>query len=107
MFFTIINDMDIELEEAKTMLRNEALARIYQYKDSTNEIALNKYLLKNCKISLRTLCQKLALNCLIEKSENEIIIKFPEKLDVLASLITYGTGKIQGSHILQYMFLNY
>jgi hypothetical protein len=45
-------------------------------------------------------------NCKIQKNQNnEIIITFPaKKIDRLASIITYGTGKIQGCSILQDAF---
>jgi len=39
-------------------------------------------------------------------SSNEFIITFPsKKIDNLASLITYGDGKIQGCDILKEAFL--
>jgi hypothetical protein len=45
-------------------------------------------------------------NCRVQKNmSNEIIVTFPsKKIDRLASIITYGTGKIQGCSILQDAF---
>jgi hypothetical protein len=45
-------------------------------------------------------------NCRVQKNNsNEILITFPSrKIDQLASIITYGTGKIQGCSILKEAF---
>ena len=41
-------------------------------------------------------------------TDNEIIITFPsKKIDELASILTYGTGKIQGCSILREAFGRY
>ena len=71
------------------------------------EKLLNNYLIQKQKLPLITACLKV-----IDKAkysfngQNEIIISFPEqKIDKLASLITFGTGgKIQGSNILKLAF---
>jgi hypothetical protein len=48
-------------------------------------------------------------NCKIQKNNNnEVIVTFPsKKIDQIASIITYGNGKIQGCPILQEAFGRY
>ena len=76
----------------------------YQIKPA--QMQLNNYLWKNFGLNLKAACLLVIANCRIQKnSSNEIIITFPSKrIDNIASIITYGDGKIQGCPILKEAF---
>lgn len=67
---------------------------------------LDAYLWKEFGVNLRRASHLVVANCRVQKNKsNEILITFPsKKIDQLASIITYGTGKIQGCPILQEAF---
>lgn len=77
------------------------------YKLTTTDKLLDKYIRSNYKISLKSACDLLLMRAKISLGQpNEILITFTDKrLDQLASIITYGTGKIPGSNILKGAFL--
>ena len=107
MTFRIPNPYKKELlknYESKMFLK--ARQRIKQYKVGANEVALNEYCIKNYKKSLVYMCLLILYKSkFYEGYDNEVIVKIPRRdLDQLAELITYGTGKLQGSGILQYAF---
>ena len=90
--------------ESKMFLK--ARQRIRQYKTGASEIALNNYCIKKYKKPLKHMCLLILYKSKFYKGfENEVIVKIPRRdLDELAKLITYGTGKLQGSGILQNAF---
>jgi hypothetical protein len=67
---------------------------------------LNDYLWKKFGLNLKTASLLVVANCKFQKNKsNELIITFPsKKIDQLATLITYGNGKIQGCSILKEAF---
>lgn len=67
---------------------------------------LNNYLWEKFGLNIKTASTLVVANGKIQKNKNnELIIIFPsKKIDNLASIITYGTGKIQGCSILQEAF---
>jgi hypothetical protein len=77
------------------------------YRITASQKRLNDYLKKIYGFGIKTASLLLVANCKIQKNNsNEVIITFPSKeLDKLASIITYGTGVIQGCSILKEAFL--
>lgn len=77
------------------------------HKWTTADKLLNKYLKSNYKLSLSSACDLLLMRAKVSQGQpNEILITFTDRrLDKLASVITYGTGKIPGSNILKEAFL--
>lgn len=71
--------------------------------------ALNDYLWKKFGVNLKTASIMAIANCKIQKNNNnEVIVTFPaKKIDQIASIITYGTGKIQGCPVLKEAFGRY
>ena len=67
---------------------------------------LNEYLWKKFGLNLKAASLLVVANCKLQKNQNnELIITFPsKKIDQLATLITYGNGKIQGCTILKEAF---
>lgn len=105
MIFRIPKTSSNHSELFKSFLISEAIGRILGYKISTNEILLNRYCLENYNQGLKPTCKKLILKAKIMFGENDIVISWIDpNLDKLASLITYGNGKLQGSNILSFAF---
>jgi hypothetical protein len=79
------------------------------YKFTPANKKLNEYLWAEFGVNLRSASAMVIANCRVQKNmNNEIIITFPsKKIDRLASIITYGTGKIQGCSILKDAFGRY
>lgn len=72
------------------------------YPMMANEIALNKYLFEHYNITLKAACLQIIIKSCYSKSKDKIIITMlDKKLDDIAHLITFGTGGLQGSKILQ------
>lgn len=105
MIFRIPKTSGNHSELFKSFLISEAIGGILGYKISTNEILLNRYCLENYNQGLKPTCKKLILKAKIMIGENDIVISWVDpNLDKLASLITYGNGKLQGSNILSFAF---
>ena len=97
MVFRVSKPGNINSELFKSFLISDAIGRVIGYKISTNEILLNRYCLDKYDIGLKPICKKLILNAKVMVGENDIVISWADdKLDKLASLITYGNGKLQG-----------
>ena len=79
---------------------------ITTYRITPAQKQLNDYIWKEFGLNLKAACALVIANCRIQKNQsNELIITFPsKKIDDLASLITYGNGKIQGCPILKEAF---
>jgi hypothetical protein len=103
MFFTIQNEDNTPVEQLRTNTLLRAYIIIDNYPLHTSEKLLDKYLTQQYKSSLKNLCVKLLLNLTFYiNNENNLILIFKDKkYDKLAQLITYGTGAIPGSRILQ------
>lgn len=87
------------------VIRGANLA-IATYRIKPAQKQLNDYLWKEFGLTLKAAATIAVANCRIQKNQsNEIIITFPsKKIDRLASLITYGNGKIRGCSILTEAF---
>ena len=87
--------------KAKERFKQRALFRVAGFPVHPTEILLDGYLQKNYDVSLKHACYLIILNCHVEEVKDSLIITLSnKKLDKLARLITYGTGKILGSRIL-------
>ena len=91
--------------ENKTILTPKVfmLHNLATYNFGATEKALDKFLNDKYKISLHEACILLINNIkqTTNLSSNTLIITFKTNwLDKLASIITYGNGKLQGSNIL-------
>lgn len=77
------------------------------YRFTPAQKALNDYIWNNFGVNLRSASLMVIANSRIQKNnDNEVIITFPSKrIDKLASIITYGTGKIQGCPVLKEAFM--
>ena len=103
MFFKIINNSYLN----ENYLRQSTLLKAYylinKYPLLASEQLLDKYVQQQYDMSLKNLCIKLLLNLTFYKDkEGNFILLFKDpKLDKAAQIITYGTGAIPGSKILQ------
>ncbi len=73
---------------------------------STTDKILDNYLIKNYKLPLVAACLRIIDKASYNlNSDGDLLITFTDKkIDKLASLITFGTGKVQGSNILKLAF---
>jgi hypothetical protein len=79
-----------------------AKQKIVSFKFGANEVLLDNYLKEKFNIGLRPMCFGL-LNKLqpAQITDTELIFTFiDDNSDKLASFITYGDGKLEGSQIL-------
>lgn len=104
MLFTVTNIENKKLE----ILRIKYYARqfVLLAKKGATEKLLDKYLIENYNIPLIVACLRIIKNAKYQLNyQNEIIVTVPDKkLDKIASIITFGTGKLVGSTILRYAF---
>lgn len=79
---------------------------IKNYPMHAADFALEQFIKQQYKVTLKDLCIKLLLSMTFYSNEDgDIILLFKDpKYDKLASLVTYGTGAIPGSKILQIAF---
>ena len=93
--------MSTEQLRANTLLNAYYLIKNYPLRAS--ELAIDRFIQQQYKISLKDLCIKLLLSLTFyEDNEGNLVLLFKDqKEDKLASLITYGNGAIPGSKILQ------
>lgn len=90
-----------------TILRR-ARYNIMRWVMDSNDMMLDKYLRTKYKHGLKYLCKKLLDKCTIQEDQesSSISITFIEKrYDDIATLITYGTGRMTGSKILRDIFI--
>ena len=89
---------------AKPKFKVNAFHRLKVFPLNTAEKLLDKYLQENYQITLKQACYLIILHCTIEEQEDELVITLTsKKLDKLARLITYGTGRLSGSRILPFI----
>lgn len=104
MFITISNsDSELPLTYLKSRVKLDSKLSILFYTFKTNELALNDYFMSKYKVSLREMCLKILTNGKLQRNieQNKVIFLCGSKKDdEIASLITYGNGKLQGSRIL-------
>jgi hypothetical protein len=108
MFFRIASPVVNKSQYNFWVLHGARLA-VATYKLKPAQKQLNDYLWQHYGLNLKAACTVVVANCRIQKNKsNELIITFPsKKIDNLASIITYGTGKIQGCSILKEAFGRY
>lgn len=107
MTFIVKSPYPIEaLNAFRTSILSKARRKIRLYKTGANEIGLNKYFYTNYKCSLKTMCIHILFKCkFMINNNNEVIVKIPDRqLDNLATFITFGNGRLQGSNILKDAF---
>ena len=108
MFFIIENKDHTPAEQLKTNTLLKAYLIIDKYPLHASERLLDQYLVQQYKSSLKNICVKLLLNLTfhVDKENNLVMVFKDKKHDRLAQLITYGTGVIPGSRILQIALRN-
>ena len=91
----------------ESYLRQSALLKAYylieKYPLLASEQILDSYIQQQYKMSLKNMCIKLLLNLTFykDKDGNFLLMFKDPKLDKVAQIITYGTGALPGSRILQ------
>jgi len=104
MFFEVkdVKNNKLTVYSAKTVARQYILL----CKKGVEEQLLDRYLAEHYKTLLVPACLTLVNRARYSfDNSGSLIITFPtKKLDNLASLITFGTGKIHGSQILRRAF---
>lgn len=104
MFFVIRSDCpnkDLLVHRAKRKARLQLALHSF----GPSEILMSRYLQENFGINLRLACLSILQNTQYSLNlRQEIIVTIPDPhLNRLAKIITYGTGKVAGSHILKDM----
>ena len=107
MFFTVASPIINKYKSNHWILQGARLS-VSLYHITPAQLKLNSYLWENYGLNIRSASMLILANCrLLKNNSNEIIVVFPsKKIDKLASLITYGNGKIQGCSVLQEAFGN-
>ena len=104
MYFRVCNveNADTAIKKAKFT----AYRFVLLYRKAATEQQLDKYLLEKYHTPLITACINIIMHSKYSLNyQGDIIINpVSKKLDELASIITFGTGKLQGSKILRYAF---
>ena len=105
MFFTIASPIINKHKNNNWILQGARLS-ISLYKITPAHAKLNEYLWKNYGLNIKAASMVIIANSKLQKNNsNEIIVTFPsKKIDQLASILTYGNGKLQGCSILQEAF---
>ncbi len=103
MFFKIKYNHESSLEQFRSDTLLSAYFIISKYPLKASELILDAYIQQQYDTSLKDLCVKLLLNLTFhaDNTGNLVLLFKDPKYDLLASLITYGTGAIPGSRILQ------
>lgn len=106
MLFTIPNKFKTNPEKLRVQTLIGAYQVIKSYPMNGAECVLDEYIKQQYKTSLKDLCVDLLLHMKFQVTEdNDLILLFNDnKYDMLAQLITFGNGAIQGSRILQFAF---
>ena len=81
-----------------------ALQRLRYFPINTTEKILDEYLKTNFKISLMQACYLIISACKIEEEKDTLVVSMLNtKLDNIARIITFGTGKVLGSRIIPFI----
>lgn len=105
MFFTITNSV-ANYRFTPSIIKHDAWTVINLYSIKSSEQKLNQYLLNEYKLNLKQASLFILRHSKIlqDKAGNVTVLFTDRKIDKLASLITYGNGKISGSNILVIAF---
>ena len=108
MLFKIKNTHYQSIEQLRTNTLLNAYFIIRNYPLHAADLALEQFIKQQYKVTLKDLCIKLLLSMTFYNNEDgDLILLFKDpKYDKLASLVTYGTGAIPGSRILQIALKN-
>ena len=103
MLFTINNRQFMSTEQLRTNTMLNAYFIIQKYPLKTHDLLMDEYIQRQYKTSLKNLCIKLLLDLTFyrDDSGNLVLLFKNQASDMLASLITYGTGAVPGSKILK------
>ena len=103
MFFTVPNSKYLSPKQLSTSILMNAYFVVSQFPLKASDRLLDDYLQATYKINLKNLCAKLLLDLTFMKDDegNFVMVFRDPEMDKLARLVTYGTGIIPGSKILQ------
>lgn len=103
MFFIIKNTRYKSSEQLRTNTLLSAYFIIQKYSFHASELALDRLIQTQYKMSLKDMCIKLLLSLTFySDAEGNLILMFKDpKYDKIAQLITYGNGAVPGSRILK------
>lgn len=106
MLFTIPNKNRIDPVVLKTRAMLQAYSVIKHYPMNGAERLLDAYINNQYNKSLKNMCIDLLLHMTFHVNKaGEVILLFNDKrYDTIAQIITFGTGNIPGSKILQTAF---
>lgn len=99
----ILKTPNTNLELKKLLAKELAKRQLISTKYSTTEYLLEAFLLKKYNLSLLQACIAILSDAKYRTNyQGEIIITIPDKkLNKIARIITFGTGKLLGSNILK------
>ena len=102
MFF-IIKSTSVNKDLSIYRAKRTAKLRLALFPKGATEALLNNYLETTYEIGLYAACQKILASMVFNLNlQGEIIASIPDnKLNEIARIITYGTGKLCGSRILK------
>lgn len=103
MFFIVKNNKYLSPRQLKASTLLRAYYVVSNFPLKASDKILDEHLQTKYDTSLKNLCVKLLLNIKFFKNdEGDFVLLFQDPaLDKLAQLVTYGTGAIPGSRILQ------
>ena len=105
--------IDVDISNNKYLIASELLIKydakmfVIFCEFSTNEILLDNYLKAEYNMTLREACAQIITSGTIQRDVEKKNLRFicnDKYYDKLATLITYGNGKLQGSKILRQAF---
>lgn len=105
MFFRI-QSTSPKLDLAKYRAKKQVRLNLALYSFTPTDMILSRYLQEQYGVTLKVLCLEIINKAKFSSNMmQEIIITIPEeKLNEMAKIITYGTGKVAGSRILKDIF---
>lgn len=107
MFITIKNTAALPSTVFAREIKKHAIDNIMSKGLRTAQILLDRHLAKQYSKGLKSCCYQLIEKCqCVGQSQITVVFK-PKQLDDLATLITYGNGKVGGSSILRDAFTNF
>jgi hypothetical protein len=86
--------------------KRQARLNLTLYPMGVTETLLSRFLQENYNITLKSACLAILQNARYNLNiDQDLIITIPDpELNAIAKLITYGNGKLLGSHILKKMW---
>jgi len=83
--------------------KRQAYLKLALFRFGITETLLSRYLQENYNMTLKVACKAILQNAQYNLNlDQDLIITIPDpELNKIAKLITYGTGRLAGSHILR------